>query len=72
MASEFFGMNRSNLFGNEFTMTTGAATGGTDFELRVDTGKSSNIKDVILFMRNVEKYLLEAGAKLGTVAIPSI
>jgi hypothetical protein len=72
MASEFFGSNRGQLDGYDFRLTVGGATGGTDIELRVDTGKGTTVKDVIIFLEQTKRYLMESGAKLGTVGIPPI
>jgi hypothetical protein len=72
MASEFFGANRGQLDGYDFRLTVGSATGSTDMELRVDTGKGSTRKDVIIFLKQVERYLLDQTAALGTVGIPPI
>jgi hypothetical protein len=73
MASEFFGINRGQLDGPIYlNVTVGSSTGATDIELRVDTGKGSTKKDVIVALRAFEHYLLGQGGALGTVGIPPL
>lgn len=57
MASWFLGINRGRLENPGF-VSAGVATAATDFELRIDTGKSSTKEDVIKALRLFEQYLL--------------
>lgn len=56
MASNFLGINRGQFKVGD--VLTGTSSQSTDFELRIDTGKSSTKEDVILAMREIEKFIL--------------
>lgn len=64
MANFFIGINRGKLeiLGS---VTASTATSATDFELRIDTGKSSTKEDVIKAMRLFEIYILSNGVGGG-------
>lgn len=63
MANWFYGLNRGQ---NQIpqNVVVGTATGSTDVELRVDTGKNSTKEDVILALRAIEQLILSNG--IGT------
>ena len=67
MASNFLGINRGKL---EIvgTVTASTATTATDFELRIDSGKSSTKEDVIKALRIFEIYILSNGIGGGAGA----
>ena len=67
MASNFLGINRGKLevIGS---VTASTSTNSTDFELRIDTGKSSTKEDVIKAMRLFELYILSNGIGGGAGA----
>ena len=60
MASTFIGINRGKS-DQPFGLTVGAATAGTDFEVRMDTGKGSTRLDLIKFLKVVEDYVAIGG-----------
>ncbi len=65
MASWFMGINRGKLE-QPGLVTTATTTAGTDFELRVDSGKSSTKEDVIKALRVFEQYILSDGVQSGS------
>lgn len=58
MASIFIGQNRGQGSTRDDNFTQGTSTGSTDMEFRYDTGKKLSLKDVQLFLDNVERYLI--------------
>jgi hypothetical protein len=56
MASRFYGLNRGQ---TEFFIVEGAATVGTDIELRVDTGKGWLAAEVQEKIREIGNYVLK-------------
>ncbi len=74
MASTYIGINRGQLEGKGASITAGTASGSTDFELRIDTGKSSTKEDVVKAMRAFELYILGngmPGGQTGTFIPPN-
>jgi hypothetical protein len=66
MASNFLGVNRGvDQVGKVTAATT--TSSGNDFELRVDTGKSSTKEDVVKAMRIFEQYILSNGLPGGNI-----
>ena len=67
MASNFLGINRGKLeiLGS---VTASTATSATDFELRIDTGKSSTKEDVIKALELFKIYILSNGVGGGAGA----
>jgi hypothetical protein len=60
MASFYLGINRGKGFGlNNVTATT--TLGTSDFEFRMDTGKSSTKADAILALEILEAYIESNG-----------
>lgn len=57
MASNFLGINRGQT-DNPGNVATGAATTGTDIELRIDTGKGTTKEDVVKALRAIEGFIL--------------
>lgn len=70
MASEFYGINRGQLDALDTKVVVGGATGATDFELRVDTGKGSTRKDVVLFLEQIRRYIMSG--LINTPGIPPL
>ena len=60
----FLGMNRGELT-NPDAIDYGAATQGTDIELRMDTGKNLTKEGVLLALRTFELYILANGLPQG-------
>jgi hypothetical protein len=60
MASNFLGINRGKLQ-TMGSVSASAATNATDFELRIDTGKSSTKEDVILALDLLKIYIISNG-----------
>lgn len=60
MASRFYGFNRGQ---NEFQVTEGASTGSTDVELRVDTGRSLTINEILDFLERLQNVILKNQSK---------
>lgn len=57
MASIFIGANRGLQDYGPDNITEGAATGSTDVELRIDTGKSLTRQEVMLITTRLIEYL---------------
>ena len=57
MASNFLGINRGQLQ-NPGNVVTGTSTQATDFELRIDTGKSSTKQDTILAVEAILNFII--------------
>ena len=57
MASIFIGVNRGVVDKGPDALTEGAATGGTDVELRFDTSKGLTRLEIIQAMEAIERYL---------------
>ena len=66
MASNFLGINRGVFKIGSVTAAT-TTSSGNDFELRIDTGKSSTRKDVVLALRIFEEYLESNGLPGGNI-----
>jgi hypothetical protein len=66
MANNFIGINRGKLEEVPVSIAVGSSTQATDIELRVDTGKGTTRKDVILALRAIEFYIESNG--FGTAA----
>lgn len=56
MASRFYGLNRGQ---HEFDVTEGAATGATDVEIRVDTGKNLTKEEILQKLRELMNVILK-------------
>lgn len=56
MASIFIGLNRGAA-DSPGSVTEGASTGGTDVELRIDTGKSLTRLEVTIITNRLLEYL---------------
>jgi len=56
MASHFVGLNRGQEGERYSDFTTGAATGGTDIELRLDDGKSYSKVDVVKAIKAFQRF----------------
>ncbi len=65
MASWFLGVNRGFLE-RPGLVTSATTTTGSDFELRIDTGKSSTKVDVYKAMEVFEQFLLSDGIQSGS------
>ena len=67
MASNFLGINRGKL---EIvgSVTASTSTNATDFELRIDSGKSSTKEDVIKALELFKIYILSNGVGGGAGA----
>ena len=65
MASWYLGINRGKLE-QPGLCTSATTTAATDFELRIDTGKSSTKEDVIKAMRIFEQWILSDAIQGGT------
>lgn len=65
MASIFLGVNRGQN-DNPETVTEGAATGSTDIELRIDTGKGSTRNDVYVKVKQILRYLQDGRSTFFT------
>ena len=57
MASVYFGLNYGDDQNNVGKVTTGAASGSTDVEVRIDTGKLTNVKDALVILEALESYI---------------
>lgn len=66
MANIFIGTNRGQPEMSAASITEGASTGATDFELRVDTGKGSSRLDILRALRAIERYIEAGGMGLST------
>lgn len=66
MASNYLGINRGKTE-NPGNVTASTASQSVDFELRVDTGKSSTKEDVIKAMEVFKQYILSNGLPGGAV-----
>ena len=68
MANNFLGINRGKLEAMG-SVSASAGTNATDFELRIDTGKSSTKEDVVKALELLRVYVLSngvGGAGAGT------
>jgi hypothetical protein len=65
MASWYLGYNRGTLDSNDGNLTVGTSSGSTDYEVRIDTGKGSTKKDVIVFLKSVARFLESNGIPDG-------
>lgn len=63
MASEFYGLNRGQ---TEFKVTEGAATGGTDIEVRIDTGKGWTMAEIQQKLEELANFILKNASKALT------
>lgn len=68
MASFFLGINRGQVE-NLGLVTAATTTSATDFELRIDTGKSSKRSDVVKALRAFEYYMLSNAVPDGTPGV---
>jgi hypothetical protein len=71
MANNFIGINRGKLEEVPASIAVGTSTQATDIELRVDTGKGTTRKDVILALRAIEYYVESNGFGVTTNLPPS-
>ena len=65
MASNFIGINRGKTE-NPGNISASTATQSVDFELRVDTGKSSTKEDIIKALEVFKQYVLSNAIQGGT------
>jgi hypothetical protein len=71
MASEFYGINRGQLDGPIYlNVVAGTSTGGGDIELRVDVGKGTTRKDIMVALESFKQFILGQGGTLGSVFPP--
>jgi hypothetical protein len=66
MASQFIGLNRGQTLKD---VVTGTSTQSTDFELRIDTGKSSTKLDTQLAMDILHQYIISNGLPDGQTGV---
>lgn len=67
MANWFIGLNRGKLQ-NPQSIVAGILTGGTDVEVRIDTGKGTTKEDVYLALCTINQFILGNG--VGTTTGP--
>lgn len=67
MASIFIGLNRGQVDEGPDAITEGAATGGTDVELRVDTGKGLTRNEVSVIAERLIMALLDGRSTYFTL-----
>lgn len=61
MASNFIGVSRGKLENIPANIQTGAATQGTDIELRYDTGKGTTRKDLKIALEGIINFIMSNG-----------
>lgn len=69
MASEFYGLNRGVLDGQDQLVTVGTSTGSTDVELRVDTGKGTTRKDIRILLMAILRYIEGTGGNVPVTPV---
>ncbi len=71
MANNFIGINRGKLDDVPASIAVGSSTQATDIELRVDTGKGTTRKDVIVALEAIQNYIMSNGYGSATNLPPS-
>ena len=75
MSNEFYGVNKGQLWKSDFSAVVfGTSTNSTDIELRVTTTNVGTvtgvqINDVILALRQIERFLLSNSPRINVAVL---
>jgi hypothetical protein len=65
MTNHYLGINRGQQGFGDSDFTYGTSSGSTDYELRIDDSKHSDIKDVILALDAFKRFLVQPNVHIA-------